>query len=57
MADVHPMPFKNAALTQMRDEVRAAVMVYAERISLAEAVGILEIVKIELIQEHQDGSF
>ena len=51
---VSNMPFKRAPLSSLREEIRALIYTYSERISLAEAIGLLEIVKVELIREHQD---
>jgi hypothetical protein len=51
--NVKPLPYKNVALSALRGEIKKLVYSYSERISLAEAIGILEIVKVELIDEHQ----
>jgi hypothetical protein len=53
-APVVQLPFKNRALTNLRDEIKAVVYTYEGRASLAEVIGILEIVKVELLHEHEE---
>ena len=53
MTEVKEFPFKRPVLTDLRDELKALIYSYENRMSLAEAIGILEIVKQELITEHQ----
>jgi hypothetical protein len=53
-APVIQLPLKNRALTSLRDEIKALVYTYEGRASLAEAIGILEIVKVELLHEHEE---
>lgn len=50
---VVPGGFGRAVLTDLRNDIKAAVYTYEKRISLAGAIGLLEIVKQELITEHQ----
>ena len=45
--------FGKAVLTDLRNAIKAEVFKYEKRISLAEAIGILDIVKHELIEEHR----
>ena len=47
------MPFKRPVLTDLRDELKAAVFKYEGRITLAEAIVLLDIVKAEMREEHQ----
>ena len=47
------IPFRKPALTDLRNGIKDLVYTYNERISLAEAIGILEIVKQELLEEHK----
>ena len=45
--------FGRPVLTELRNAIKEAIYVYDGRISLAEAIGLLEIVKHELLGEHQ----
>lgn len=38
----------------MAEEIKAVVYKYHESMPLASAIGVLEIVKVELMQEHAD---
>ena len=40
----------------MAEEIKDVVYKYREAMPLATAIGVLEIVKVELMQEHEDGS-
>ena len=46
--------FGKALLTDLRNAIKAEVFKYEKRISLAEAIGILDIVKHELIEGHRE---
>jgi hypothetical protein len=50
---VVPVYFGHSSLSDLSKELKEIIRAYSGRISLAEAVGVLEIVKQELIQEHQ----
>jgi hypothetical protein len=50
---VIPVEFGRSYLTDLRNELKDLIYTYAGRTSLAEAIGLLEIVKHELIEEHQ----
>lgn len=52
MSNITYPPFERAHLGQMAEELRAVVFAYASRISLAEALGVLEIVKQEVLSSH-----
>ncbi len=54
MADskVTTAPFHRASLGNLAEAIRALIAERAGHITLAEAIGVLEIVKIELWQEH-----
>ena len=45
--------FGKALLTDLRNAIKDEVFKYEKRISLAEAIGILDIVKHELIEGHR----
>ena len=46
--------FQKSVLTDLRNAIKAEVFKYEKRISLAEAIGILDIVKHELIEGHRE---
>ena len=48
-------PFKRAHLNEMAEEVRDVLYKYVNRASVAEVLGILEIVKQEVYQSAFDG--
>lgn len=50
--NIKALPFKRPQLAALRDEIKELIYSYEGRTSLAEAIGILEIVKHELIEEH-----
>ena len=50
---VIPRGFQKSVLTDLRNAIKAEVFKYEKRISLAEAIGILDIVKHELIEGHK----
>ena len=50
---VIPGGFGKAVLTDLRNAIKAEVFRYERRISLAEAIGSLDIVKHELIEEYR----
>lgn len=54
MAEVIHAPFRRAHLNEMAEDIHAAMAKYANRVSLAEAIGILEIVKQEVYQSAFD---
>ena len=47
MSNVVTAPFRREHLGEMASKIEAVVYEYADRISLAEAIGILEIVKAQ----------
>jgi len=51
--NVVPGGFGKAVLTDLCNAIKDEVFKYEKRISLAEAIGILDIVKHELIEEHR----
>lgn len=52
--NVVPGNFKKSALTTLQKTIKREVLEYAGRISLAEAIGVLEVVKHDLIEEHRE---
>jgi hypothetical protein len=52
--NVVPGGFKKSALTTLQKTIKREVLEYAGRISLAEAIGVLEIVKHDLIEEGRE---
>ena len=52
--NVIPGGFKKSALSALQKTIKREVLEYAGRISLAEAIGVLEIVKHDLIEEHRE---
>lgn len=40
----------------MAEEIKSVVYKYSERISLAGAIGVLEIVKTEIFDDHRNGT-
>lgn len=42
------VPFQRAPLGEMAEQIREVIYAYANRVSLAEALGVLEIVKQEV---------
>ena len=53
-AKVVPGGFKKSALSVLQKTIKHEVMEYAGRISLAEAIGVLEVVKHDLIEGHRE---
>ena len=51
---VIPGGFKKSALSTLQKTIKREVLEYAGRISLAEAIGVLEVVKHDLIEEHRE---
>ena len=51
MSNVVTAPFRREHLGEMANKIEAVVYVYADRISLAEAIGILEIVKAQILED------
>ena len=51
---VIPGGFKKSALSALQKTIKREVLEYAGRISLAEAIGVLEVVKHDLIEEHRE---
>jgi hypothetical protein len=49
---VVPISTQQPPLEALPNAIRAEIDKYAGQLSLAEAVGVLEIVKLELIKEH-----
>lgn len=41
-------PFKREHLGSMADEIKAVIYTYVDRVSVAEVIGVLEIVKHEI---------
>ena len=52
--NVVPGGFKKSALSALQKTIKREVLEYAGRISLAEAIGVLEVVKHDLIEEHRE---
>ena len=52
--NVIPGGFKKSALSALQKTIKREVLEYAGRISLAEAIGVLEVVKHDLIEEHRE---
>ena len=52
--NVVPGGFKKSALSALQKTIKREVLEYAGRISLAEAIGVLEIIKHDLIEEHRE---
>lgn len=51
MDNIVHIPFKREYLTELATRIIDTVYEYADRISLAEAVGVLEIVKSQVLEE------
>jgi len=51
MSNVVTAPFRREHLGEMASKIEAVVYEYADRISLAEAIGILEIVKAQILED------
>ena len=51
MSNVVTAPFRREYLNEMASKIEAVVYEYAGRISLAEAIGILEIVKAQILED------
>ena len=49
---VHP-PFQRHHLGDMAEQIKEVIYSYADRVSVAEVVGILEIVKAEVLAEQE----
>lgn len=47
-------PFKRAAIYELTKKLVDTVYEYADRVSLAEAVGAIEIVKFQLMKEQEN---
>lgn len=45
------IPFRREHLGEMADRLKEVVYSYSDRISLAEAIGCIEIVKVEILTE------
>jgi hypothetical protein len=52
--NVKRLPTQNGHLFRLAKEMKELVYSYDDRIFLAEAIGVLEIVKAEIIKEHSD---
>ena len=50
MSNVVTAPFRREHLGEMARKIETVVYEYADRISLAEAIGILEIVKAQILK-------
>lgn len=46
-------PFKREHLGSMADEIKAVIYTYVDRVSVAEVLGVLEIVKHEIYNENE----
>jgi len=53
MTNVVNVPFKREHLGELAEALVALMYEYADRISLAEALGVLEIVKAQILEEQQ----
>ena len=53
MSEVIPGAFRRQHLQELCDQLKEVIHAYDGRTSLAEVLGVLEIVKHELIAEHQ----
>lgn len=51
MSNVVTAPFRREHLGEMANKIEAVFYEYADRISLAEAIGILEIVKAQILED------
>lgn len=54
MSNVKRLPTQNGHLYRLAKELKELVYSYEDRIFLAEAIGVIEIVKAEIIKEHSD---
>lgn len=54
MSEVVNAPFKRAQLVKMVEELLNVIYSYADRVSLAEAVGSLELCKAQLLEEQRN---
>jgi hypothetical protein len=53
MTNVVNVPFKREYLGELAESMVAIVYTYADRISLAEALGVLELVKAQILEEQR----
>lgn len=51
MSNIVTVPFRREHLGEMANKIETVVYEYADRISLAEAIGILEIVKAQILED------
>lgn len=48
--NVTALPFRRPVITELSEQIKVLVYSYAGRISIAEAIGILEVVKLQIIE-------
>lgn len=48
------VPFRREHLAEMADRLKEVIYSYSDRVSVAEAIGILEIVKAEIFTAEQE---
>jgi hypothetical protein len=53
MADVIQFPTRRADIQALVDQIKALVYAQSGRISVAEAIGVLEVIKVEILAEQQ----
>lgn len=54
MTNVKRLPTQNGHLYQLAKELKELIYSYEDRIFLAEAIGVLEIVKAGIIRDHDN---
>jgi len=52
MSNVKHLPTQNGHLYRLAKELKELIYSYKDRIFLAEAIGVIEIVKAEIIEDH-----
>jgi hypothetical protein len=53
MTNVIRLPTQNQHLYRLAKELKELIYGYEDRVFLAEAIGVLEIVKTEIIKDHE----
>jgi len=53
MSNVITLQFKREHLGQMASKIQDVLYEYSDKISLAEAIGVLEIVKAQILEDQQ----
>ena len=54
MSNVQPAPFQRSHLGKLAEELQEVIYTYANRASVAEVLGVLEIVKLEVYEASRE---